>query len=212
LDEIQGKMDKLSEKEVRNENVLRIIYVGSLGSSYDIPVIVKAAAVLDEKYPNKTEFIIAGAGPQANIAKDYEKKLNNLKFLGRISDEELMRQYYLSDLGLLQHKNNLTQTVTYKLFSYLSAGLPILNSLQSEMVDIIESNKVGMNNTNGDVDALVGNIESFLFDREKLNRYKRNSVDLTRRKGDSAKVYSELIDLMESFAEKVSTSAYQNLN
>ncbi|PKD43249.1 glycosyltransferase family 4 protein [Rhodohalobacter barkolensis] len=198
LDKIQDQLLKLSGKEVRNEDVLRMVYVGSLGSSYDIPAIVKAAAVLDKKHPGKTEFTLAGSGPQAEIAKEYEKKLTNLKYLGRISDEELLRQYYLSDLGLLQHKNNLTQTVTYKLFSYLSAGLPILNSLQSEMVEIIDSNSVGMNNMNGNVEELVANIESFLFDRDKLNRYKKNAIDLTREKGDSGKVYSELIEMLES--------------
>jgi glycosyltransferase involved in cell wall biosynthesis len=210
LDEILVKMQKLSETETRNEEVLRMVYVGSLGSSYDIPAIVKAAAVLNEKHSGKTEFIIAGAGPQAEIAIEYEKKHPNLKYLGRISDEELMRQYYLSDLGLLQHKNNLTQTVTYKLFSYLSAGLPILNSLQSEMVDIIESNSVGMNNMNGDVDALVANIESFLFDREKLGRYKKNAIELTREKGDSTKVYSGLINMLESAAAEMPTSMVQD--
>lgn len=202
LDDIQAKMNKLSETETRDEEVLRMVYVGSLGSSYDIPAIVKAAAVLDEKHPGKTEFIIAGAGPQADIANEFEKKLSNLRYLGRISDEELMRQYYLSDLGLLQHKNNLTQTVTYKLFSYLSAGLPILNSLQSEMVEIIASNEVGMNNMNGDVDSLVENIESFLNDENKLKQYKKNAVELTREKGDAKKVYSELIRMLESAAEQ----------
>ena len=209
LDEIQGKLKKLSETEIRNDDVLRMVYVGSLGSSYDIPAIVEAAAVMDKNHPGKTEFIIAGAGPQAEMAKEYENKLSNLKYLGRISDEELMRQYYLSDLGLLQHKNNLTQTVTYKLFSYLSAGLPILNSLQSEMVEIIESNSVGMNNMNGDVDALVANIESFLFDREKLKRYKRNAIELTRKKGDSAKVYTKLIKMIESAAAETSELVIQ---
>ena len=211
LDEIQTKLRRLSETEQRNEKVLRLVYVGSLGSSYDIPAIVKSAAILDKKHPGKTEFVIAGAGPQAKIVNEYEKKLTNLKYLGRISDEELMRQYYLSDLGLLQHKNNLTQTVTYKLFSYLSAGLPILNSLQSEMVEIIETNRVGLNNMNGDVDSLVSNIESFLFNREMLIRYKNNAVALTRKKGDSVKVYAELINMLESAMAKKSLQQVQNV-
>ena len=212
LDTIQAKLKKLSETEKKDEELLRMVYVGSLGSSYDIPAIVEAAAVFDEEHPGKTEFVIAGSGPQADIAKEYEKKLSNLKYLGRISDEELMRQYYLSDLGLLQHKNNLTQTVTYKLFSYLSAGLPILNSLQSEMVEIIESNEVGMNNMNGDVEALVANIESFLYDGEKLRRFKKNAVELTKEKGDSQKVYSELIGLLESAAAESGKLAAEDVN
>jgi glycosyltransferase involved in cell wall biosynthesis len=111
-----------------------------------------------------------------------------------------MRQYYLSDVGLIQHKNNLTQTVTYKLFSYLSAGLPILNSLQSEMADIIRENRVGFNNDNGDVAGLVQNIERFLADRDLLNTYKENALNLTRKKGDSTAVYDRMLKLFGEVA------------
>ncbi|MDZ7755202.1 glycosyltransferase family 4 protein [Rhodohalobacter sp.] len=180
---IQDSMDKHRKTEQRDENVLRVIYVGSLGSSYDLPAIVQAAEIMNRKYPGKTEFIVAGSGPQKEIVEEYAGRLQNLECRGWISDEELMRQYYLSDLGLIQHKNNLTQTVTYKLFSYLSAGLPILNSLQSEMADIVRENKVGFNNANGDVEGLVANIERFLDDRELLNRYKEKCTGVDARKG-----------------------------
>lgn len=202
LYEIQAKMELLKKTEARNENILRIIYVGSLGSSYDMPAIVKAAAILDEKYPSKTEFIVAGVGPQSEIIEEYQRQLGNLNYLGWISDEELIRQYYLSDLGLIQHKNNLTQTVTYKLFSYLSAGLPILNSLQSEMAEIISQNEVGLNNMNGDYLKLAENIEHFLFNRDKLEAYKKNALKLTKEKGDSEVVYGNMMVFFEEITDK----------
>ncbi len=201
LSEITEKMDKLNSSIKRDEEILRIIYVGSLGSSYDIPAIVKAAEIMDKKYPGETEFVIAGKGPQSGLAEEYAEKLNNLSYLGWISDEELMKQYYMADLGLIQHKNNLTQTVTYKLFSYLSAGLPILNSLLSEMADIIEENEVGLNNGNGEYHKLADNIEQFLNDKDLLQRYKKNAIELTKRKGDSIAVYGEMIKLFEEIVE-----------
>ncbi len=207
FDRIQSKIERLKELEIKNSDLLRVIYVGSLGSSYDLPAIVEAAWILEEKYPGKTEFVIAGSGPQSGFVEEYAEKLNNLSYLGWISDEELIRQYYLSDLGLIQHKNNLTQTVTYKLFSYLSAGLPILNSLQSEMADIIAENDVGMNNPNGDADVLARNIETFLFNREKLDAYKRNALHLTRENGDSKVVYGKMIQLLEDIvSQRITTS------
>ncbi len=41
------------------------------------------------------------------------------------------------DLGLIQHTNNLTQTITYKFFNYMSAGPPLLNSLETRDGGII---------------------------------------------------------------------------
>ena len=181
--------------------------MGSLGSSYDLPAIVEAAEVMQRKHPGRTEFVVAGSGPQKELVEKYADTLENLRYLGWVSDEELMRQYALSDVGLIQHKNNLTQTVTYKLFSYLSAGLPILNSLQSEMADIIRENEVGFNNNNGDVAGLVQNIERFLHDRELLSRYKDNALALTREKGDSAAIYGEMLELFADVAGRKSTEA-----
>jgi len=207
LEAIQESIQKYRREEQRNKEVLRVIYVGSLGSSYDLPAIVEAAEVVQRKHPGRTEFVVAGSGPQKELVEKYADTLENLSYLGWVSDEELMRQYALSDVGLIQHKNNLTQTVTYKLFSYLSAGLPILNSLQSEMADIIRENEVGFNNNNGDVAGLVQNIERFLEDRELLTRYKDNALALTREKGDSAAIYGEMLELFADVAGRKPTEA-----
>jgi glycosyltransferase involved in cell wall biosynthesis len=204
VDAIQESILKLRNDEVRNNDVLRLIYVGSLGSSYDLPVIVKAAEVMQRNHPGRTEFVIAGSGPQKVLVQEYADRLDNLRYLGWISDEELMRQYALSDIGLVQHKNNLTQTVTYKLFSYLSAGLPILNSLQSEMADIIQENAVGLNNSNGDVVELVRNIERLMDDPELLTRFKENAVALSRAKGDATAVYGEMLGLFADVVQRKS--------
>jgi len=203
LDSIQKSIQKYRMEEPRNEEILRVIYVGSLGSSYDLPAIVEAAEIMQRKHPGRTEFIVAGSGPQKELVEEYEEKLENLSYLGWISDEELLRQYAFSDVGLIQHKNNLTQTVTYKLFSYLSAGLPILNSLQSEMAGIISDNEVGFNNDNGDTAGLVKNIERFMEDRKLLKRYKENALSLTREKGDSKAVYGKMLDLFAEVSGKV---------
>ena len=206
LESIQESIQKYRKAEQRNNEVLRIIYVGSLGSSYDLPAIVEAAEVMQQKHPGRTQFVVAGSGPQKELVEEYADKLENLSYLGWISDEELLRQYALSDVGLIQHKNNLTQTITYKLFSYLSAGLPILNSLQSEMAAIIRENGVGFNNNNGDVAALVQNIERFMEDRDLLTRYKENALALTREKGDSAAIYGEMLEL---FADVAGPKSFQ---
>lgn len=203
LQKVQQKIAAVKGEATRVDGCLRIIYAGSFGSSYDIPTILKAATILDKKHPGCTEFVLAGTGPQSGLVETKAIELNNLKYIGWVNEDELMKQYSLSDLGLIQHMDNLTQTVTYKLFSYLSAGLPVLNSLQSEMVDIINEYEVGLNNMNGDVNALVENIESFLADPEMLKEYKKNAIKLTELKGDSARVYPDLLKFIEQIAEKV---------
>lgn len=182
---------------------IRLIYAGSLASSYDIPCILDAAEKVEKVFPGQTEFIIAGVGHQEEEVRKYEVILPNLKYLGWLNKEELYKQYYLADLGFIQHKNSLTQTVTYKLFSYLSAGLPVLNSLQSEMVEMIDSNNVGMNNKEGDSDKLAANIIKYLENPGLLKEHQQNALNFTAEYGDSRQVYPRLVAFLEEYCQQL---------
>jgi len=201
LQEVQNSIRAYQREMDCSEDVLRLIYAGSMASSYDIPSILKAAEQMHKRHPGRTEFVIAGTGPQRPLVEEFLQRLPNLKYLGWVGKEELRRQYAQCDLGLIQHMNSLTQTVTYKLFNYLSAGLPVLNSLQSEMVDIIRDNEVGLSNKEGDVKKLVENIERFLKDKALLEQYKENALELTAREGDAPVVYERLVEFLEAVAE-----------
>jgi len=198
--EITDALQKVSSVHQKDNNKLRIVYTGSLSSSYDIPCILNAAAILEEKFPGKTEFVLAGAGPQEGLI--HERNLKNVQFLGWIGQEEMYQQFYLSHLGLTQHVKGATQSVTYKLFDYLSAGLPILNSLESEMAEIIEKNKVGFNNKCSDANELATNIERFLLDKDLLDQYSKNALALTAQLGDGTVVYNKLLDFIERIQQK----------
>lgn len=194
--EIQDQLSKLPPKE--NDDKLRLTYAGSLASSYDIPTIIEAAKQLEEKFPGKTAFDIAGAGPQDKIVIAAQSNLPNVRFLGRLDREQLLKQYAISDLGLMQHIKGATQTVTYKVFDYLSAGLPIINSLQSEVVKMFSENKVGISHEPGDVKGLVSAIEKFLLSKDLLQTYKKNALAYTSQYGDTEVVYGNLIKFIEN--------------
>ncbi len=192
--EIRESISSYQRAEGRS---FQVIYAGSLGKSYDIPCILATAAMLEAKYP-RIAFKIAGAGPQEQLVRTYQSTHRNLTFLGRVSKAELMRHYAESDLGLTQHIRGATQTVTYKLFDLLAAGLPILNSLESEMKDLILRHKVGLHNKPGDTDALAENILWFYHHPSELRNFRKNGFQLTEREGDAAVVYHRYVNLLEA--------------
>lgn len=194
---IKNELNSLQLNTTKANQKLRIIYAGSLASSYDIETICKAAEIVHHNFPNKTEFVFAGTGTQQNIIEEYKNRIPNIVYLGWINADELLKQYFLSDLGLIQHVNSLTQTVTYKFFSYLSAGLPILNSLQSEMVGLINKYQIGLNNSEGDYLRLSENIQYFIEHPDALNHYKKNAQSFCAQFGDSKIVYNQLLDFIE---------------
>ena len=181
----------------KNKENLQVVYAGSLAKSYDIPCILESASILNKKYGDKIKFVIAGAGPQDFLIKQYLEKLSNLVYLGRVDKKTLIRVYCESDLGLTQHVPTVTQTVTYKLFDLLGNGLPILNSLDSEMKDIILDHRVGLFNPSGDAVTLAENIAYFYHNRDVLDEYSKNAIAITESLGDSSIVYRKFVEFLE---------------
>jgi hypothetical protein len=188
--------NEIKKYERKIDSKLKIIYAGNLGLSYDIPCILKAAEILEKQFPDKTEFVIAGLGVFEKEISNYQKSYTNVKYIGRVGQAELLKQYSESDLGLAQYTKGATQSITYKFFDYLGSGLPILNSLQSEMAFLIDQNKVGLNNEPGDFLKLAENI-AFFFDANILIEYKKNALKLTKYKGDSNLVYEEYVNFLK---------------
>lgn len=175
---------------------MKVIYAGSLASSYDIETILKAAEFLHEK--EDIHFFIAGAGPKEALIQEYCREYNNLTFLGRLAKDGLMDYYAHCQLGMTQHIQGATQSVTYKLFDLLAAGLPILNSLESEMKEIIVSNEVGLHNSPGDAVQLAKNILFFYEHPEEWKRFKQNGLKLAKEVGDTQVIYSRFVDILEA--------------
>ena len=196
---INDKVKNAEQVPGFDEKKLKVIYAGSLASSYDIKTILGAADLLREN--KEIHFFIAGAGPQESAIKAYMNDHRNVTFLGRLPKEELMRYYAASDLGMTQHIKGATQSVTYKLFDLLSAGLPILNSLESEMKKIIVDNNVGLHNDPGDAKQLATNISYFYDNPEKLKQYKENGLNLAKKEGDVRVIYKRFVDLLEEEAK-----------
>ena len=197
FDEIKRQIELAKTTRTKQHDRLTVIYAGSLGYSYDIPTILASAEWLEKTQP-KIQFIIAGDGPQKGIVEKYQSTHHNLKYLGRLSKEKLMEEYYLSDIGLTQHIKGATQSVTYKLFDLLACGLPIMNSLESEMKSIIVDNKVGLHNNPGDFQQLAKNILRCFEDSELLTEMKANATRLTAEQGDSKIVYKNALDFIEA--------------
>lgn len=194
--EIQNNLNKIRAQSNQMKTKLKIIYAGSLGYSYDINIIIKTAKLFEERYPGKTEFVIAGAGPQSKLFEFTNLIPSNCVYLGRIEKEDLLLQFSDSDLGLMQHKIGASQTITYKLFDYLSAGLPILNSLQSEVVDFINENSIGVSNKPENELELFINIERLLKNPKMLNEFKHNALKVADKFGNSEIVYGNLIQFL----------------
>ncbi|MCH8567408.1 MAG: hypothetical protein LAT67_04065 [Balneolales bacterium] len=195
LREVRSKLEKYFPNK-GDVSMLKLIYAGNLGVAYDIPCIIKAFTEIESTHPSKVSVTIAGVGHYQSIVEEASKKYPNFKYIGRIGYDELLEQYAFSDLGLAQYSVGATQSVTYKLFDYLGAGLPVLNSLDSEMAVLIDRFDVGYNNKPADYMQLADNIRIYLTDSQRLLIQKSKAISTTKDIGDNEVVYNRLVDFL----------------
>jgi glycosyltransferase involved in cell wall biosynthesis len=174
---------------------LRFIYAGTLGASYDVESIIKVAGIISSE---DAEFIIAGDGPDKEKLEKMATHLPHIRFTGWLNGDKLREELLQSDIGIAAYRKHSTQTVTYKLFDYLAAGLPIIMSLDGEMRQIIEENRLGTyfepeNNVN-----LQSAINEYLnMDTSTLIRMKNRAWKFAHQNGDIHNVYENLVRSME---------------
>jgi len=193
---VELKTELIVTSQSSKEKV-KFVYAGSLSTSYDVETIISAAKKLDAKGIKNAKFVIAGQGPKLEALKKQAEGLNNVEFTGFLGGKALNELLMSSDIGIACYVKNTSQSVTYKLFDYLSAGLPIICSLPGEMADIIKKYDVGCYFEPESSDQLVDAIELFLNDRSKIMEMKKRAIELTKEMGSSDIVYGKLVHFLE---------------
>jgi glycosyltransferase involved in cell wall biosynthesis len=186
---------ELAKKKISNK--VRFVYAGSLSTSYDVETIISVAKKLQSEGDILAEFVIAGQGPKLQMLKLQAEGLNNVIFTGFLGGSDLLELYFSSDVGIACYAKNTTQSVTYKLFDYLSAGLPIICSLPGEMSDIIKKYDVGYYFEPENSEDLLHIIKIFLNNKGKINEMKIRGLELTKKLGYSKNVYGRLVNFLE---------------
>jgi glycosyltransferase involved in cell wall biosynthesis len=132
------------------------IYAGTLGYNYDIPTLLEASLRLSIFDPSIT-IIIAGDGPLSGFVKQFiaSNTPSNIIYLGPLPLSTLCHYYKQSDLALSIYSADSTVSMPAKAYDYISAELPIVNSLNGEFRSFIDFYNVGFHYLAGDSYSLA---------------------------------------------------------
>jgi glycosyltransferase involved in cell wall biosynthesis len=145
----------LAAKYAIDQNKTIVWYLGSFGQSYDLETVIRAAKRMQEQGNDKIQFIISGDGDNSSKYKKLAKGLKNMVFTGWLDKPEIDGIMQLADIGLMAYTKEAKQGLPYKIFEYMSAGLPILSSLQSETKEILKENAIGLTYQPEDSDSFM---------------------------------------------------------
>lgn len=181
-------------------DALRLIYVGSMGRSYDLLTVLKAVRQLQDNGV-KLQLDIAGEGQQ------YEQRLRRyadadglqetVQWHGYLNQPELKALLNRSHIGLIPMFPESQVVFPYKAADYAEAGLAIFSSLKGELSDYLQSYPAGLSYTAGNADSLVAAIRSVEEQPGKLIAMRRGARQLAEEKFDRSKTYIELAAFFE---------------
>lgn len=192
--------DKISDfKNIKkNNDFFKIAYVGTLGHSYDIKVIIDAIEILYKNGINNIEFLVIGDGPLKCEFEKYSKnKLSRIKFLGRLEYCDMAKELVRCDIAVNPIKKGSAGSIINKVGDYAAAGLPVINTQEcNEYRNLIDKYKIGFNCNNGDFVDISEKILKLYNDHELRNNMGINNRKLSEDMFDRKKNYRKIIEII----------------
>jgi glycosyltransferase involved in cell wall biosynthesis len=155
------------------------LYQGNISENRSLDVLVRAARYL----PDNLVIILMGNGPSterlaALIA--HEEVGERVRLVPAVSYSELLAWTASADLGLIIYPPNSSPNVRYclpnKLFEYLMAGLPVLDSPLDAVNDILETYGVGASVGTLDPEVVGRTIGQLLGDTQRLAEMRQRAL------------------------------------
>jgi glycosyltransferase involved in cell wall biosynthesis len=168
-------------------------------------LIAEVAGRFASSNSNGAHFIFAGDGPRyASFAKT-AGRLPNVTLTGWLEESDIRYLLSISHVGLLPWRS-VRDAMPNKLFDYLSAGLPVISSLEGEAAQILAECDAGLSYRCGDQQTLYDHISRLTHDSLLRERQARNARDLFERRFRSDVVYGKYADYLEKINNEVQNS------
>ena len=130
------------------------------------------------------------------IWRKESKFLKNIIFTGWVGKDELHYISSKSNIGLMAYSEGAPQGLPNKIFEYMSAGLPILSSLQTETKELISNEKIGISYIPNNPNDLLLKLKTLINNEELLSEMQHNSINTFRGKFESEIIYENLIKFL----------------
>lgn len=194
---IKTKTVYLAKREVNieshpsfNKDEIHLCYLGSINNIIDIPKIKILIKLIHQIKPVTLHII--GDGESKDILIDEIKSTGAIvEYHGKIYDsQEKQKIFDKCQFGLNIMKDNVCVGLTMKSIDYFQAGLPILNNIQADTVQIVDKYRIGINVTDGNIENVANKIAN------------ANMQELLVMKENTYKLFSSLFSV-EAFNEKL---------
>ena len=162
-----------------SEDTWNICYFGTLSISVDLSAVIKAVRMLAKKYPD-IRLVIGGEGDCKDALMRQAKESEHILFAGWLNGQQMNSLMRISRCGTYSYKNSedFYNTFSNKGIQYLSAGLPILNSLGGFAKKMLKENQCGLTYKEGDAQDCAEQIDQFYLNPKMREQMAVNAYRL----------------------------------
>jgi len=186
--------NEFSDKIPRDKFV--VTYVGSFGGNTDQSIVLSAAKILKEDF----YFIFVGSGgKQSDLKKKFEN-LNNILFTGWLDQASIDTILDKTSVGVCPTAKG-GHLMPNKIFTYFSAGKPILSGYSGELENMITDEKLGLNFKYNDLSDFISKLQMIKGDKKLYEEMSSNVFKIYREKFEAPKIYGEFAEFVENITE-----------
>lgn len=190
------KFEECAKNSNKTNVNTRIAYVGTLGHSYNIKIIIDALEILKKRGYENVEFVVMGDGPLMNEFIDYAKESGVLcSFVGRLDYKKMVQLLCSCDIAVNPIVHGAAQSIINKVGDYAMAGLPVVSTQEcQEYQQLLINYNAGFNCKNEDPQDVANCLEKLITDKnlrkEKSLGNKRLGMELFDRNKTYKKIRS----------------------
>lgn len=180
------------------EKYFNIVYVGNFGKSYDFLNLFKALNHLQNNGINDLRLIMIGDGVQFDYLKELSSKLfHHVVFTGFLEYGKLVKLCSMCDLAVNPIVKNSVSSVINKVGDYAQAGIPVVNSQNSnEYRELVDLYKCGVNAKCEDYLDIALKIQELYYDKKARIVMGENNKKLFNDLFDRKNSYIEIVDCL----------------
>jgi glycosyltransferase involved in cell wall biosynthesis len=188
----------------KDENILKILFVGRISRNRNVEPIIKSASILKKRRIPCKVIIVGGEEKSSETSKTgYLDELKNLAKNMKVSDvvefkgpkygEELKKCYRTSDIFVY---TSLSENFGQTMLEAAAAGLPLICTNVGIAPELIQEGKNGFI-VKGEPKEIANKIVS-LLSKDKREAFGKISRDIVQKKFDWDRIISEYIKIYQS--------------
>ena len=201
-----GNFDTAAKKSTveKPENELWITYVGTLGHSYNIEIIIDALSLLKDRIEDNVIFKVLGDGPYMQRFEKYAvQKGVRTDFLGRLDYPEMVGYLTKSDIAVNPIAKGAAQSIINKHGDYAAAGLPVINTQECEEYrNLMSSYNCGINCEVESPEQVASALEKLITDKTLRLEMGKNSRSMAEKLFDRRYTYGLIVNEIEKLIEE----------